>query len=147
MEPRGWNGPWNVNNVPWQPCHILLVPGIPSRHRSQRKNSVVLAYIPTGQPAWQNPLGFSNPALGRLLMWICGPRTLTGCTPGARTCSPCAHVVAAIHLAGVLAHNPMEFKVSNLTTYNYSGAWLGFIFGEYMSISLLSYPFVYCGSN
>ena len=30
--------------------------------------------------------------------------------PGARTMTPCLHVLTALHLAGVLSHNPREYK-------------------------------------
>ena len=43
-------------------------------------------------------------------MWCCGPRSNQGCIPGARTMTPCLHVLTALHLAGVLSHNPREYK-------------------------------------
>ena len=72
--------------------------------------NVVIAFLPVQDPAGPNPFGFSCPNLGRILMWCCGPRTKAGCIPGSRTVTPCIHVMTALHLAGVLAHNPHDHK-------------------------------------
>ena len=85
----------------------------PSPHNSDKKtcaDNVVIASLPDQDPAGDgpNPFGFSSPNLGRILMWCCGPRNAAGCIPGSRTVTPCVHVMTALHLAGVLAHDPNE---------------------------------------
>ena len=107
--PVNWNGVWNGNNIPWVPCRLIAMGGIPSRHMS-RRYTVGIAYTELGDPTIPNPFGFSNPGLGRLLMWVCGPRNGQGCRAGARTVSPCLHVLTALHILGVLAHNPREHR-------------------------------------
>ena len=44
-------------------------------------------------------------------MWICGPRNRWACVPGARTLTPCIHVATALHILGILAHNPNKFAM------------------------------------
>jgi len=103
--PRGWFGPWNVNNLAWTPCHVVRVDGIPSMHSSGKVYTVVVAYALHGT-ASPNPFGFSCPELGRILMFCCGPRNGTSCRSGPRTMTPCVHVLSVLRLLGVIAHNP-----------------------------------------
>lgn len=49
-----------------------------------------------------------------ILNWVCGPRTSNLCIPGARTAYPCAHNLAAIYIAGLVARDPDAFQ----TTYD-----------------------------
>ena len=116
--PPNWNGIWahctTPNNKPWVPVRILTIPGIPSRYSSNRTHTVILAYVPTTQqlnPGQESP-GFKSPSLHSIQMYVCGPRTPGNCIVGARTSTCCAHVAAALYVAGILAHNPAGFVSS-----------------------------------
>jgi hypothetical protein len=113
--PLNWNGVWAncqlPNSIPWVPVRILVIPNIPSRFSSRQTHTVVLAYVPTGQPllAAQESPGFKSVPLKRIHMYLCGPRDANRCIVGARSATCCAHVCAAVYAAGVLAHNPAAF--------------------------------------
>ena len=57
-------------------------------------------------------------------MFVCGPRSQDKCKVGARTCTGCAHVAAAVYVCGVLAHNPALFKTT-WRNINYLDAAVG----------------------
>jgi len=103
--PAGWNGPWNTGRIPWTPCRIVRVSGIPSAHGGGKYYTTLVAYALNGQPS-PNPYGYSNQNLGKLLMWCCGPRGANSCKQGPRTATPCIHVLSTIKLLGVIAHAP-----------------------------------------
>jgi len=105
QQPVNWFGNWNVQGVPWVPCRIARLGGIPSRHKSRKKSTILVAYTLPGVRS-PNPFNFRNRNLARIQMFVCGPRNLAGCKPGARTLTPCMHVMSAMKLLGVLSHQP-----------------------------------------
>ena len=114
VQPANWFAAWNTSQEPWVPCRFLLIPKVPSKYQ-RTSRSVVLAYIPTShqfRPDQDHITGFKSPVLKQLRMYICGPRTPTGCVPGARTVSCCAHVATAIGAAGIEAYTPGIFRNS-----------------------------------
>ena len=106
--PRGWNGAWN-NGLAWTPCRIIRMGGLSSRHKSKKYYTTCIAYTLDGTQS-PNPFGYQSPEAQRLLMHCCGPRNLSGCKPGARTCTPCLHVMSTLKLLGVLSHRPQLHK-------------------------------------
>ena len=103
---------WNTNQERWVPCRFLLIPKVPSKYQRVSR-SVVLAYVPTShQPVQDNITGFISPVLKQLRMYICGPRTVSGCIVGARTVTCCSHVGTAIGAAGIEAYTPGIFRNS-----------------------------------
>ena len=60
--------------MPWEPVNVLLVPNIPSRHKSGTRHSVVLAYTPG--PAAHNIMGRRFPIQARIKAVICDRSTV-----------------------------------------------------------------------
>ena len=107
----------------WQSVRILVVPRIPSRFVSNMNNTnfhtVCVAYVPDvviplhPDSAWNlvRPAPFQqSPQLQRLQNWLCGPRTVNRCKPGARTVVPEAHVTYALAAAGIMAYDHANIK-------------------------------------
>ena len=111
---RNWFGIWPgasaANTLPWQPVRILVLPNLPSRYTARESHSVILAYVPDNWPLVSPALGFRTQANQRIQMFLCGPRQPGKCKVGARTVNGCAHVATAVHICGVLAHDPTMFR-------------------------------------
>ena len=119
-QPGNWDparyGPWEG------PLNVLLVPKIPSAHKSGVTYAVCILYKPSNLPTnlldAQHPLGYPGDA-GYLRAVCCGPSRDTGCPIGARVVGPCAHGVTVIFSGCVLPQYPAEFKSTHRTTNIY----------------------------
>ena len=95
----------------WEgPLNVLLVPKLPSAHKSGTQYSVCILYRPANQPS--NLLGPNHPlrypgTAGYLRFLCCGPSKEIGCPVGARVVGPCAHGVTALYLGCVLPTFPV----------------------------------------
>ena len=84
---------------------------IPSQYSRGTRHKVVIAFTPVHwNRAFDPHSEYSFLPLQSLRMWICGPRSLTGCPVGARTLNPCSHVMYALYALGVVAHNPAAYS-------------------------------------
>ena len=90
------------------PLRVLLIPKIPSAHRSGKYYPVVLLYKATDQPnnyvGAQHRLGYQG-ASAHLRAICCLKSEDSGCPVGARVTSPCAHGVSALMAGCVLPHH------------------------------------------
>ena len=96
---------------PWEgPLSVLLVPKLPSAHKSGTHYNVCIHYKPANQPS--NLLGVNHPlrypgAAGSLRAVCCGPSKDIGCPVGVRVVGPCAHGVTALLVGFVLPQFPV----------------------------------------
>ena len=101
----------------WEgPLNVLLVPKLPSAHRSGYQYSVCILYRPANQPS--NLLGPNHPlrypgTAGYLRAVCCGPSKDRGCPVGARVVGPCAHGVTALFLGCVLPQFPVIIIINH----------------------------------
>ena len=109
---------------PWEgPLSVLLVPKLPSAHKSGTNYNVCIHYKPANQPS--NLLGVNHPlrypgAAGSLRAVCCGPSKDIGCPVGARVVGPCAHGVTALLVGFVLPQFPVIIIIwRNHRTYRF----------------------------
>ena len=95
---------------PWEPVNIMLVPEIPSKHKSDREYKVVIMYVPTSQPLVYSWMGYRQYDTARIKAVCCGPSTANGCPVGARTVAPCSHGAAVLLAGCCISNNPQLYK-------------------------------------
>ena len=107
-QPGNWNP---VRFGPWEgPLSVLLVPKLPSAHKSGINYNVYILYKTANQPS--NPLGVNHPlrypgAAGYLRAAGCGPSKDIRCPVGAWVVGPCAPSVTALFAGCVLPQSPV----------------------------------------
>ena len=111
------NPPVNYDVVrfgPWEPCNVLLVPELPSKHTARRKYKVVIMYVPTSLPLRNNSwMGYRQASTARIKAICCGPSRANYCPVGARTVSPCSHSTTCLFIGCCLAVNPQLFRTTH----------------------------------
>ena len=108
------NQPGNYDPVrfgPWEgPLNVLLVPKLPSTHKSTTNYSVCILYKPANKPS--NLLGPNHPlrypgTASYLQAVCCGPSKDQGCPVGARVVGPYAHSITPLFAGCVLQKFPV----------------------------------------